>query len=393
MAKRSFVRYATKTNVDPQKVYIENKAVDSIIEELTERGSRRLLVVCDNAVRKLRPFEKMVDKLLSEHYRVFIYCQTGNILVAGDIEGAAKICHEYNCDTIIAVGGMSEIDCAKLVGAMVNNPDSTLQQMSGVNKIKNDIPTVICICTENSVAATTSSAEFYIPDKHQWVDVYSPFLTPHIVVYDAEFSSRGALEISMISAVEALSIAIESYIHPLSLSFPEYRASSKIAITSAIKNLEKLASNPTDAIVRNQIGVMSFYAGLSSRKSGLGYAHMIEHALISKYGVAHGTGFATVLPLVLSAQMRDYQDDFAELARAAHFCSASLDTASAAQVFVDNIRRILEKLKLPKMACSIARDDVASIVNEVERMAKNYSFKNPLDSRMLTHTILMLSQM
>lgn len=394
MASKKSVKYARISDVDPQSLYLEDDARLHLVDELKSMGTRRILIVCDNSTRRLKPFEEILDCFDEAGFRVFIYCQTGNMLIDRDIEGGCKIYHEYNCDTIVVIGGTSEIDCAKLIAACVNNPVKSLDQLVGTNRLINDIPPICSIMTENCASSTTASAEYYDYDSKEWKTVLSGYLIPHMVVIDTDFSARVTREVNISSALTALCIAIEAYISPQSVSFTEYRASAPIACSIIFKNLEKYCNNPTDAFLRKQIAVGGFYAGLSARKTGIGYAHIIMHVLINHYGIVHGTGFTKILALVLQAQLGNAKtcEALAEIAKLSHFCSQNLDSRAAAESLIDNLNRITKKCVGDENPLAMVdKTTIESVVEDIEKESKFYDLNRDIDTKTLYGILLALS--
>lgn len=392
-SKNKKVSYTRITDVDPQSLYLEDDARLHLVEELKSLKTRRILVVCDNSARRLRPFDELLECFAEGGFRVFIYCQTGNILVDRDIEGGIKIYKEYNCDTIVVIGGTSEIDCAKLIAASVSNPGKTLDMLAGTNQLSYDIPAICSIMTENCASSTTASAEYLDTETNQWKTVLSGYLIPHMVVIDTDFSDRVAKEITINSALTSLCIAIEAYISPLAEQFTEYRVSALIACSIIFKNLEKYYNNSNDEFLRKQIAVGGFYAGLSARKTGIGYAHIIMHVLINHYGIAHGTGFTRILALVLQAQLGDEGicSALAEIAKTSHFCSQNLDDRSAAESLISNFTRICNKCASDENPLNIDKANIEAIVANVEREKRFYEIERDIDTRTLYSIISSLS--
>ncbi len=383
MTKKSFVRYVGQSDAEPQSLYIDSGAALDIVPELREKGARRLLVICDNQTRRLNAFTELMDCLKTEGFRVFVYSLVGQLLQDNDILAGLKIFLEYNCDTAIAIGGTSEIDCGKLVCACAANSNRTLSQLTGINKIKNSVPTVCCILSSNCASASTPSAEYYSNETKLWKTVFSNYLIPHMVVIDPEFSDRVAVETIVLSTLSALCMTIEAYINPSAGQYPEYKASSLIASTGILCNLDKLCNNPTDAYLRKQIAVAGFYAGLSARKTGIGYAHIIMHCLMNRYGTLHGVGLDRILPVVLTSVIDRRADALAELARTGHFCSTGLSSVRAAESYIGTITRAYQKLGNYYEFPVVKPEDVDSIVSETEQQAAIFGIRGAIDTKTL----------
>lgn len=391
MSKRSFIRYVRKVDTDPQTVFFEDSVVTGIVPELKERGTRRILVICALNTRKFRYFEDMVDSFIEQGFRVFAYKRNDEVLSDKDIEGALKIYKEYNCDSIVSVGGTAEIDCAKLVAALAANRDKNLYSITGTDKLSSDIRVLCCIVTDNSPSGATASAEYYSNETSKWETVLSPYLVPHIVAFDPEFSSRIPIDIAVSTAMTSLCMAIEAYLSPIAQFFPEYRANAMIAIMKIFGTLDKLYKKPSDTYLRKQVAAGGFYSGLSTRKAGYGYAHIIMHCLQSRYSVPHGTGMCRILTLILKATLERNRDDLAMLSRDSHFCTMSIDAASAAQSFIESITRLYQRVECADVIPPIKESEIDGIVADVEKEALVFGLRKTLDSDTLRSIINILS--
>ncbi len=393
VGKKRFTKYANQSNVDSQSLFVDDDARLHLVDELKVRGSRRILIICNNTIRKLRPFNELIDKLNNEGFRTFVFCQTEMILMDRDIEGGLKVYGEYNCDTIVTIGGTCEIDCGKLIAALSANPVKVISQIVGVDKLPNDIPLLCTIMTENCASSTTASAEFFDNVAMKWRTVISGNLVPHIVVVDTDFSERVSFENTVSSALTALCVTIEAYISPVAKFYPEYRASAINSSMILFKNLEKFSNNSTDTFLRKQIAVGGFYSGLSTRKTGIGYAHIIMHTLVSKYNMVHGKCLPRILILVLKELQGNPEicDGLADLAKASHFCSSSLASDVAAESFIYNLERLYGKVSDEGDEPVAKAEDIDYLVNEVAKEARTYVLDKTIDDKALRKIITALT--
>ena len=393
VGKKRFTKYANQSNVDSQSLFVDDDSRLLLVDELKNRGSRRILVICDNMIRRLHPFDELMDRLNSEGFRTFIFCQTEDILLDRDIEGGLKVYGEYNCDTIVTIGGTCEIDCGKLIAALSANPVKSITQIVGIDKLPNDIPLLCTIMTENCASSTTASAEFFDNTTGKWRTVISGNLVPHIVVVDTDFSERVPFEDTVSSALTALCVTIEAYISPVARYYPEYRASAVNSSMILFKNLEKFCNNTTDTFLRKQIAIGGFYSGLSTRKTGIGYAHIIMHTILTKYNMVHGKGLTRILILVLKEQKGNPEIcyDLAELAKASHFCSSSLSNDLAAESFISNLERLYGKVSNEDEEPLVNEEDIDSLVSEVEKEARTYVLDKTIDNKALRRIITALT--
>lgn len=380
--KTSFISYANKSDIDTQSLYLDDKAAFSAVPELLKIGAKRVLVITDSVIRKHGAFERIISFLEENNLRVFIYCREDKMLTERDISAALKMFQEFNCNCLIPIGGTPDIDCGKIVGAMARNPSQSAVDLCDIKKFKIDIPILFCIVIDNSSSSATASAEF-LGNDGQWHTMMSNFLVPHIVAIESELSERVPIAVTIRSAFNALCMATEAYISPSAPQNPDYRANAVIACLNIFDTLEKVVENPSDTYLRRKLAVGGFYAGLASRKTGIGYAHIIMHAIISKKQILHGQGIGIILPSVLSESLETDSAALAELAREIPCCTRALDTMSAAQSYIEHINRLHKKLLSNETIPPISHQEIDEMVSEIMRKSEVYELKRKLDSRKL----------
>src|SRR5512135_1714908 len=243
----------------------------------------------------------------------------------------------HRSDAILAVGGGSAIDAAKVIGAMAVTGKSP-EKLVGMLKVSKPmlplfaIPTTAGTGSEVTVAAVVTD-----PVHHLKAAVIDPKLVPLAAALDPELMKGMPKPITAATGMDAMTHAIEAYIN----RWPH--AETPLHCTSAVRmifaNLPRAYADGEDLEAREAMALASYYAGLAFTKAYVGYVHAFSHKVGGLYGVPHGLGNATFLPHVL---------DF-------------LKDAALAQRFVERVRELNRTVGIPDRLAALKSADVPEV--------------------------------
>ncbi|MDR0831781.1 MAG: iron-containing alcohol dehydrogenase [Bacillales bacterium] len=272
------------------------KSYDELITIITMRQIDNVFLVTDNNLSKLNLYLPLLKILKNNKIKVVIFDEVLANPSLEIVEKSLTLYKKNKCHAIIAFGGGSSIDCAKMLGARVTNSKS-IQKMKGLLKIKHKLPLLIAIPTtagsgsEGTLAAVIS--DYQNKEKFTVLDFK---LVPKYVVLDASLTLGLPLYSTGITGIDALSHGIESF-----LGKSTTRNSRKNSLNGCkllLNNLPKVKDNNTITIRKNLL-IGSFLNGLAFSRGYVGYAHGISHALTAFYNYEHGLGIAVALKYVL----------------------------------------------------------------------------------------------
>lgn len=210
-----------------------------------------------------------------------------------DLESISGTLHEletYRPDLIIAVGGGSVIDGAKLCRLFYEFPyyepglkiDGTMLKSRFVA-----VPTTI------GSGAEVSSAAVFIRDEHKEMAVLHE-LQPDVIVYDESYLQSLSLKQIVFSSADALSHLLEGYVSNIHNSICELMAEEGfVMITEELKHI--LKDEPIDL---ERLQYASYLGGIVQNHCLVGAAHAIAHQL-SQYHYSHSEAIFLLLPAVI----------------------------------------------------------------------------------------------
>lgn len=203
-----------------------------------------------------------------------------------ECHNGAKIYRENICDSIIAIGGGSVLDCAKGIGILVSN-EGDIKDYEGVDKVESPIPPIICIPTTAGSSADVSQFAIITntEDKYKMAQI-SKMLVPDLSLIDPLVTLTMDNNLTFDTAIDALVHGIESYVSILSSFITDGHALS--AIKRIVTFLPKLMNNLDSLEYRSEIMWSSLEAGLAFSNASLGLVHAIAHSIGGYKDYSHG---------------------------------------------------------------------------------------------------------
>lgn len=385
MGNKTFLRYVRKMKEPRQDVMADVGAFSKFADKLIEDDIKRVYLISGQQTKKLRLYDAFVDHLTEKGIRCFVFSDVGKVPDARTIERCTAQCQTYNCDAIVAFGGGTVIDIAKLVSVWVTNPKKSLYQLRGIGKIPN--PGVPLYAVPTTCAGSESTGCSLIIYEQQLCTYFSEYMLPKAVVLDPDLTLRLPSEVVASACMLSLTHAIEAYISSNRMEFPADGANVLIAVPIFFSYMEKCYKHGASGDVFLQMMMAPFYAGIACRKIGYGYAHCLGFRVAEKCGMTPGRACAAVLPYVLETVLDQVVDPLSELALTCHLCSGRANKREAAQALIDGLKSLNRRMDIPDTIPNLRVEDFNTIVEMVMLDARYWGNPLHMNSKML-NTIL-----
>lgn len=297
-----------------EKTLSGSGSVKELPKFLKSKGFKSILIVTDGGLYNLGMHTPILEACKAEGMSACVYHEVVPNPTIGNIEGGLKMFKENNCDVIVALGGGSAMDCAKIIGARVAKPKKSVPQMKGLIKIMKRFPAplVAIPTTSGTGSEATLAAVISNPETHEKYPINDPFLIPRYVVMDPDLTIGLPPHITSTTGMDALTHAVEAYIGG------ENTSQTKKDAIEAVKlihdNLKLAYDEPKNLTARNNMQKAAYLAGKAFTRAYVGYVHAVAHTLGGEYGVPHGLANAVILPYVLKAYGKSAEKKLAQLA-------------------------------------------------------------------------------
>lgn len=349
--------------VPNKKQLLINGDLTLIIPELVKLNAAKYLIVTDAGIVKAGILEKLTNQMKQANLKFDVYDKTTPNPEIELIESAYKYYKEVDATAIIAIGGGSPIDLAKVLAAKVVHPNKDIKKMRGILKVIAKIPPLIVIPTTSGTGSEVTIAA--VVSDHQTNSKFAiidPNLLPDIALLDPKLTIGMPPFITATTGLDALTHAIEAYLGNSNTKETETYALE--AIKLVFDNLEIAFKDPNNLLAREKMQIAAYKAGYAFTRAYVGNVHAMAHALGGSYNVVHGLTNAVLMPYVF----RKYGPKaHLRLANIADYLSivdkkASLETK--AEALITKIEVFNNKLGMPKKILGVIQTkDIDKLVN------------------------------
>lgn len=269
-------------------------AVKKLAKLIKDKGFKKPLIVTDPGLMKLNLLAGLFESIEAEGYSYALYDEVVPNPTIENIEAALKIYNENSCDCVIAFGGGSSMDCAKITAARAAHPNKSVEKMRGVMKVGKGLPVIFAVPTTAGTGSETTIAAVITGANHTKITIMDPFIRPQYAVLDLELTLGLPPFITAPTGLHALTHAVEAYIGKSNTKNTAARA--RQAVNLIYKYLPIAYADGKNIEAREQMLLASYYAGVAFTQAYVGYVHAFAHAIGGMYGIAHGSACSTILP-------------------------------------------------------------------------------------------------
>ena len=344
------------------KTLIGEGSLKKAPEVLKEKGLSRPLVVTDNGIHSLGLLNPLFEVLKAEKVEYAYFHDVVANPTIKNVEDGLKIYLENKCDSIIAVGGGSAMDAAKMIGARAVRPKKTVEKMKGLLKVGKALPFLIAVpTTAGTGSETTLAAVIVNQDTHHKYACNDPHLIPKLAILDPTLLVGLPPKITSTTGMDALTHAVEAYIGHANTR--KTKISALLAVKLINDNLYDSYKDGQNLELRANMQKAAFLAGVAFTRAYVGYVHAIAHSLGGKYNVPHGLANAIILPYVLEAFGKKAHKKLADLADMLSLSEKEDSDAERAAKFVGWIRQMNKSMDIPeKFDIEFKDEDVQEMI-------------------------------
>lgn len=313
-----------------------------------------IFIVTGPNIYKKGLLNELENNLKQNNINYYIFNKTESNPTINNVLKAKKEYIENKCSAIIAFGGGSPMDLAKILGASIvtNKP---INKMKGLLKIRKKLPLLIAIPTTAGSGSETTLAAVITDDNHIKYPINDFCLIPKYVLLDYKLTLSLPKNITCTTGMDALTHAIEAYIGQSLTN--ETKMYSLKAIELILNNLFK-AYQYNDEEAKNNMLIASFYAGCAFTKSYVGYVHALAHAIGGKYNLPHGLLNAIILPKVLIKYDKSIYKKIAFIAKANNIATENDNNESSFNKFINYILELNNKMNIPTKIMNLNENDI-----------------------------------
>lgn len=295
----------------PAKTYFEPNAIRYLSDMA---GIERVTIVTDATMTTLGFVDKVIDVLnrRSNTVALQIIDQVEPEPSVRTVQAGAAQMRHFKPDTIIALGGGSPMDAAKVMWLLYEHPEIVFsdlkQKFFDVRKrafkfpVLGDLAKLVCIPTTSGTGAeVTPFAVISDPDAGKKYPLADYALTPTVAIIDPVLTAKMPRSLAADSGFDALTHATEAYVAVYANDFTDGMALQAIRLIfdNLAQSVNGDPADPATKDAREKMHNAATIAGMAFGNAFLGIVHAMAHVIGSTFHLVHGRTNATLLPHVI----------------------------------------------------------------------------------------------
>lgn len=294
----------------PEKVYFKRGCLPVALDELKNvLGKKKAFIVTDQFLFKngyTKPVTDKLDEMGIVHATFFDVAPDPTLACA--LEGVTQL-RAFEPDTIIAIGGGSAMDAAKIMWVLYEHPDADFFDMAmrfiDIRKRIYTFPKMgekayfIAIPTSSGTGSEVTPFAVITDEKTGIKYPLADYeLMPNMAIVDTDMMMSAPKGLTSASGIDALTHALEAYASVMATDYTDGLAIR--AIQLIFKNLPAAYENgQTDVKAREAMATASTMAGMAFANAFLGVCHSMAHKLGAYHHLPHGVANALLITYVM----------------------------------------------------------------------------------------------
>lgn len=293
----------------PHAVYGGENAMENITAILKTNGVRRVAMFTDKGIKGAGLFtlpEEAVKAAGADYYVLDDLPAEPSYMAVQKLVDQFK---ESGADMIVACGGGSVMDAAKLASVLVTDEYGVRELLDEPGRAKKRVPIILIPTTAGTGAEVTPNAIVAVPEKELKVGIVNENMIADYVILDARMIKNLPRRIAAATGVDALAHCIECFTSNKANPFSDLYALEGLDLI--LNNIEKACDDPEAMQEKNSMQIAAYYGGLAITASGTTAVHALSYPLGGKYHIAHGVSNAILLAPVMRFNEPACQERFA----------------------------------------------------------------------------------
>jgi len=359
----------------PRALYGGENAIGNITSILKANGTKQVAIFTDKGVREaglLALPEKAVMEAGAEYYVL------DDLPAEPSYLAVQKLIDEFkakSADMIIACGGGSVMDTAKLASVLATEEYTVKDLLDNPALARKLLPTIMIPTTAGTGAEATPNAIVAVPEKELKVGIVNENMIADYVILDFRMVKNLPRRIAAATGLDALAHCIECFTSNKANPLSDLYALEGLDLI--LNNILKACDNPDAVEAKNLMQIAAYYGGLAITASGTTAVHALSYPLGGKYHISHGVANAMLLVPVMRFNEPECRQRLAmAYDRCVHGNKKCSTTEEKSAYMLSWLENIVRELDIPTSLkeFGISEKDLDDLVNsamEVKRLLSN----------------------
>lgn len=355
--------YFKMKNADPIPVTYGKGVAATLAEPIEKAGYKSVFIACSRTINRENMLSELISSLNSKGIKTTVFTDIVPDPTIGNVENGLTVLKENKCDCIVAAGGGSVIDCAKVIALRATNSWMSVNTMAiYIRPLLKSMPLFVLPSTSGTGSEVTYFSVITDEKKHKKCAVVTDKFMPKHIVFDYNLLHTVPTNPTVYAGLDALTHSVEAFISKLKPAFNDDAKSAPEVCRDIFKYLPIVKNEPDNEEARLGMAKAAYNAGINFRRNAVGFVHAIAHRIGENYHIAHGLACGVVLPHVLRASLKEAKRDL-------DFLAKNSGIADDAEGFIAAIDKLIADLGVQTQFAEIRKEDYPQIVSRVKMEA------------------------
>lgn len=343
---------------DPE-LLVGTSAMPRLAKTVAGKGVGKVLLVTTPGIVKRGQASELIRELELQGIGTVIFDGIEPDPTFEIVNAGLDLLRREGCDGVIAFGGGSAMDAAKVMAIAAANNCSPEKLVGYFKGRKKPLPLFAVPTTAGTGSEATIASVISDNRTHKKAFVIDSRSVPLAAALEPRLMATLSPSLTAATGMDALTHAIEAHIS--TISTPETDRYAEEAIRLIFEYLPRAFEDGSDLEAREAMSIASYKAGRAFTQASVGYVHAISHQLGAQYEVPHGLGNAIVLPRVLDISREAAAPSLARLAVLIGAGDSSEPELKLAKRFVQRVYALNRQLGIPATVARLQDRDIPAI--------------------------------
>jgi len=299
----------------PKSIYFRRGSLPIALEEVAAEGAKRAFIVTDRFLFNNGYADQVTRVLKSQGIETEIFFEVEADPTLSIVRKGAEQMHSFRPDVIIALGGGSPMDAAKIMWVMYDHPETHFEELAlrfmDIRKRIYTFPKMgvkarmVAITTTSGTGSEVTPFAVVTDDATgQKYPLADYALTPDMAIVDANLVMDMPRSLCAFGGLDAVTHALEAYVSVLANEYSDGQAlqALKLLKENLPASYRDGAKNP---VARERVHNAATIAGIAFANAFLGVCHSMAHKLGSEFHIPHGLANALLIGNVIRYNAND----------------------------------------------------------------------------------------
>ena len=318
---------------------------EELANEVKARGYKKALLVSDKVLAECGVLGKVKEVLNKAEIAYEEFTDIKQNPTIKNCKDGLEVFNKVGADFIIAVGGGSVMDIAKLCSILKDASYSVKDLLKNPSQGSKQIKSLMIPTTCGTGSEATCNSIVAVPEEGLKVGIVNNSLIPDYVILDPAMIEKLPKKLIASTGVDALAHCVECLTSKKANPFSDLYALAGGELI--FNNIRRAYLNPDDMEAKTNMLMGAFYGGIAITSSGTTAVHALSYPLGGKYHIPHGISNAIMMSPVMEFNKDACLEQFSRMCDRLRPDMSKNTSEEKAQYIIDEIKNIVEVTEIP----------------------------------------------